>query len=382
VSASVEARQIVVTWKKVSNADGYVLYRRVKGTDSWTELKDFPSGKKRSYTDTDCSFGEKYEYAVRTYKNTSSGTLFGEYSKAASCTFQPEAPVVTQLMTLSKDSFSIKWNLVDEADGYIIYQKVDGKWKKIRTIAASATNHYTITGLTWKKTYTFAVRAYWKSADGSIQRGTFSEPYKEKLSYKKTYENGYRLYYDASGDLITDVEGIIGPQDRYTIQVNRTTNTVTVYAYDSKEKRYCIPVKSFLCSTGKATPTGTFQTSSSYRWHPLIHNVYGQWCTRITGSILFHSVYYDKNNDGNSLDVTEFNKLGTAASAGCVRLDCADVKWIYDNCAAKTEVTIYDSSDPGPFGYPEQLILETEHTWDPTDPEMKSLCRQNGCHQE
>jgi hypothetical protein len=82
------------------------------------------------------------------------------------------------------------------------------------------------------------------------------------------------------------------------------------------------------------------------------------------------------------LDVIEFNKLGTAASAGCVRLNCADVKWIYDNCGSKTKVTIYDDANPGPFGYPEQILLDEDHTWDPTDPEMKYLCTQKGCHQE
>jgi lipoprotein-anchoring transpeptidase ErfK/SrfK len=155
-----------------------------------------------------------------------------------------------------------------------------------------------------------------------------------------------------------------------------------VFASDPKKQGVLIPVKAFLCSTGKATPNGTFKTSSTYRWHPLIHNVYGQWCTRITGSILFHSVYYSKNTDANSLDVVEFNKLGTAASAGCVRLNCADTKWIYDNCKTKTEVVIYEDADPGPLGVPEQILLDTDHTWDPTDPEMQTLCQQNGCHQE
>jgi hypothetical protein len=382
VNAAVDARKIVVTWKKTSNVDGYILYRRVKGTDTWKKLKTFSNDAKRKYTDTACSFGKKYEYAVRTFKTTASGTVRSDYSKAASCTFRPEAPTITQLMTLSKDTFSIRWNLVEEADGYIIYQKVNGKWKKVSTVAASATSHCTIQNLTYNKTYTFAVRAYWKAADGTIQLGARSEPYKEKLYYKVTYENGYRLYYDASGDLITDVEGIIGPQKSYSIQVNRTTNTVTVFAPDPEKTDCSIPVKSFLCSTGKATPKGTFRTSEKYRWHPLIHNVFGQWSTRITGSILFHSVYYGKNYDANSLDVIEFNKLGTAASAGCVRLNCADVKWIYDNCGSKTKVTIYDDANPGPFGYPEQILLDEDHTWDPTDPEMKYLCTQNGCHQE
>lgn len=382
LTAEVSARKIIITWKKVANADGYILYRRVKGTDKWNELNEFSVSEKKKYTDEDCTFGETYEYAVRAFKDTTDGRLLSEYSGSSSCTFQPAATEITEFMPLSKDSVSLKWNLLDEADGYIIYQKINGNWKKVKTIAAYATNHCTIKGLKYRKTYTFAVRAYWKAEDGSIQRGALSGPYKEKLSYKPYYEDGYKLYYDASGDLITDVDGIIGPQDSYTISISRVTNTVTVYAVDPENAKYTIPVKTFLCSTGKATPVGTYKTSTKYRWHALIHSVYGQWCTRITGSILFHSVYYAKSSNANTLDVTEFNKLGTAASAGCIRLNCADVKWIYDNCGSKTTVILTDDENPGPFGYPDQLILDDDHTWDPTDPEMKYLCQENGCHQE
>lgn len=293
-----------------------------------------------------------------------------------------DTPVITQLMPLSKTSFSIKWDLVDDADGYIICQKVNGKWKRIKTIAAYATNHYTVQNLTYNKKYTFAIRAYRVLKNGTKQLSNRSKAVTEKLSYSSKYVDGYLLYYDASGDLITNVDGIIGAQKNYTVEVNRTTNTTTVYAYDSKKKAYIIPVKTFLCSTGTATPAGTFKTSTKYRWHALYHDVYGQWCTRITGHILFHSVYYGTTGNANTLDVAEFNKLGTAASAGCIRLTCADVKWLYDNCGKKTTVIIYDSDDPGPLGYEDQLILDDNHTWDPTDPNMKSMCTKNGCHME
>lgn len=382
VSATVNARKIVITWSKSKTVDGSILYRRVKGTKSWQKLKTYPSDQKIKYTDTGCTYGVTYEYAVRSYKDTSGGRLLSDYSKAAKCAFKPQAPVITQLMPISDSAFSIKWDLVPDADGYIIYKNVDGKWKKVKTVAAYATNHYTVKGLTYKNTYSFAVRAYWLSDDGAIQKGSLSEACREKLYYKAKYEGNYKLYYDASGDLITNVEDIIGPQSAYTLQINRTTDTVTVYAKDTGKKDCLIPVKTFLCSTGTATPAGTFRTSAKYRWHPLYHNVYGQWCTRITGSILFHSVYYLTNRDANSLDVTEFNKLGTPASAGCIRLNCEDTKWIYDNCLRRTQVTIYDDPDPGPLGTPEALKLDADHTWDPTDPEMKYLCKEKGCHQE
>ena len=68
----------------------------------------------------------------------------------------------------------------------------------------------------------------------------------------------------------------------------------------------------------------------------------------------------------------EYNGLGAPASLGCVRLQTADAKWIYDNVARGTKVTIYDGDDPGPLGKPDKLVEhipeEAANGWDPTDP--------------
>ena len=150
----------------------------------------------------------------------------------------------------------------------------------------------------------------------------------------------------------------------YLIKVNKQCNTVTIYKQDAKGK-YTVPVKAMICSTGKATPLGTFKTPAKYRWKVLQHDVWGQYSTRITGSILFHSVwYYEK--DPSTLSIKQYNRLGTQASAGCVRLTTADAKWIYDNCPVGTTVKIYKSKKPGPLGKPKSIKL-SKYSWDPTD---------------
>lgn len=151
----------------------------------------------------------------------------------------------------------------------------------------------------------------------------------------------------------------------YLIKVNKKMNTVTIYKKDAKGK-YTVPVKAMVCSTGKNTPIGTFRTKAKYRWKWLYGNVYGQYSTRITGPILFHSVYYYKRNP-STLSVKEFNKLGTSASMGCVRLQVADTKWIYDHCKVGTTVVIYNSNNPGPLGKPKAIKMSSKITWDPTD---------------
>ncbi len=157
----------------------------------------------------------------------------------------------------------------------------------------------------------------------------------------------------------------------YLIRINRAANCVTVYQADENGD-YDTPVKAMVCSTGDATPLGVFTTSDKYTWRALQGNVYGQYATRITGHILFHSVpYYSQNK--SDLEYEEYNKLGQAASLGCIRLACIDAKWIYDNCPKGTTVEIYDDAEnPGPLGKPEGIYLDLtspNRGWDPTDPD-------------
>ncbi len=156
----------------------------------------------------------------------------------------------------------------------------------------------------------------------------------------------------------------------YYIKINYTANVVTVYTKDS-DGNYTVPVKAIVCSTGKATPTGgVYKMSNKYRWHQLNGGVYGQYCSRITGHILFHSVPY-ANNTPDSLKYVAYDKLGTKASAGCIRLTCQDAMWIYNNCSSGTYVEFYSSSDPGPLGKPSAKKISSNEkcrNWDPTDP--------------
>lgn len=160
----------------------------------------------------------------------------------------------------------------------------------------------------------------------------------------------------------------------YYIKINYIANVVTVYKKDN-EGNYTIPVKALICSTGKATPTsGVYKMSNKYRWHMLNGGVYGQYCTRITGHILFHSVPYATNSP-NSLKYVAYDKLGTKASAGCIRLTVEGAMWIYNNCPSGTYVEFYGSSNPGPLGKPTAKKISSNvecRNWDPTDPDSKN----------
>lgn len=172
----------------------------------------------------------------------------------------------------------------------------------------------------------------------------------------------------------------VSSDSKYYIKVNYQENVVTIYTKDSNGE-YTKPFKAMVCSCGDYTPpckkypdTIYKLPGRKYQWLNLQGGVCGQYATQVTGNILFHSVPYTKK-DKSALEWWEYDKLGTTASAGCIRLTVNDAKWIYDNVPAGTIVEFYKSSTPGPLGKPkaQKISDDTEvNGWDPTDPDKNN----------
>lgn len=174
---------------------------------------------------------------------------------------------------------------------------------------------------------------------------------------------------------------------KYKLEVNCEQNVINVYTKDANGE-YTNCVKVMLCSVGPATPTsGTYSLKKygGWEWKGLFGDVFGQYATQITGNILFHSVPYTEKGNKASLEYWEYDKLGTPASMGCVRLTVKNAKWIYDNCMAGTPVTFYEDSNPGPLGKPTEQKISSEtgyNNWDPTDPDPNNPWRNYGEEEE
>ena len=242
----------------------------------------------------------------------------------------------------------------------------DGKWVPGSGSTAGSGGNWEQSGSTWYYINSDGSRVcnnwkrvngkwYYFEADGSMVTG-----------WKRI--DGYKYYFNGSGAMVQDLDGVIGRQSSYYITVNRAKCQVMVYA-KSETGKYDIPVKTFVCSVGMPgtpTPTGTFTTPAKYRWHTLMGPSYGQYCTRIVGGVLFHSVA-GSNMTSHNLSAGNYNMLGQPASHGCVRLCVRDAKWIYDNCALGTTVTISDTVAMQ-FDKPTSIKIPASQNWDPTDP--------------
>ncbi len=237
----------------------------------------------------------------------------------------------------------------DKSEGYTSSgKKVGGAmvtgWQKIGT----KTYYFATTGKAITGWLTKGNSKYYFNSNGVMQTGTIT------IGNKK-------YTFDSNSGALKSTETITGA---YSIKINQNTNVVTIY-------RGTTPVKAMLCSVGLggATPNGTFTLSNKRHWQPLFGNCWGQYTSTITGNILFHSVYYLRYRDPHSLATAEFRKLGSAASHGCVRLNCADAYYIYTNCPVGTKVTIFrGTSNDDPLGKPYNQYANWTGNYDPTDP--------------
>lgn len=287
-------------------------------------------------------------------------------------------PVLTGINYNGK-CVTITWKKVIGATGYYVYRKTGkGKYRYIATVKKYRKYSDTKMSKGGRK-YSYAVKAY------QLKKG---KKYKTKISTARSvttrlltkikrikdsrsimYGKKIRLYYETNGTRIYNLSGILSLKNKtIVLYVSKAKQYVTAYLRDGS---VYIPFRTMICSTAAYspnTPTGTFHTKGKYRWHTLIGDCYGQWCTRIVNGILFHSVFYTRYGNNHTLSVAAYNKLGQPASHGCVRVNCNGAKWIYDHCKIGTTVVIHNRSGYEPMKKPASKKLAASHTWDPTDP--------------
>ena len=243
-----------------------------------------------------------------------------------------------------------KWIPNYDPDANANWVKSGNTWYYQRPDGSKLTNSWKRINGSW----------YYFGADGAMTTGW-------------KYVDGYKFYFGTDGKMVQDVDKLIGKQSSYKLTVNRVKCQVTVYAAN-ETGNYCIPVKTFTCSVGKAaTPThvGTYQTVRKSNPVELMGPSWGKYGTQINAyGDWFHSVACSNPDPTYSLAAGNYNMLGQPASHGCVRLCVRDAKWIYDNCGLYTTVVVSDT-EYTPFDKAPTIKIPAGQNWDPTDTDAK-----------
>ena len=148
---AIDYQTLRVNWNEVDNATKYVVYRSVNGgsyqkyhTTIHTSLK------------MNAKTGVIYRFKVKPMIQNKRGIIHGFMSSSKSGKTTLQGDINLSIKRQSNTTFTLKWNEIEGATSYLIYQKKeDGSYQKIKTVED---NTYTTNVLT-PNTYSFKVKA-------------------------------------------------------------------------------------------------------------------------------------------------------------------------------------------------------------------------------
>ena len=160
-----KATGVKLTWKKVSDATGYVVYRKNSGSKSWKKIKIVKGASKTTYTDSTVKskHGTVYSYRIESYKSVN-----GQTAKAVSKEkkiLRLTAPTKLKIANQKGRKLLVTWKKQKKISGYQIQYstgKTFAKGTKMTNIVKSS-DKAVIKKLKKGKTYYVRIRSYQKS---------------------------------------------------------------------------------------------------------------------------------------------------------------------------------------------------------------------------
>ena len=161
---------VSITWKKVSDVSGYIVYRKISGSSKWVKIKILKGAGKTHYTDkaVKSKNGKTYAYQVVTYKDAKGYARVTSVSKQKSIT-RLVAPTKLKVSNVKGKKIQVRWKKQSKITGYQIQystSKTFAKGNKVVKVSKSAAKK-TIAKLKKGKTYYVRIRTYTKNKTGT-----------------------------------------------------------------------------------------------------------------------------------------------------------------------------------------------------------------------
>ena len=293
VSAEMTRKGIYVKWNTVSDAEGYILYRKTEDTE-WEEIADF-KGKVKSYEDTTCQSGEAYSYTVKAYN--------GEIE--SSCDYDGVSAMFLSIPKLLKASnatkgIKITWEKVAGANSYIIGRKTSSTgWVKIAevddvdsfidtTAKAGTTYTYTVVsvcddvkgfydedGITYKRLSKVATESATNTESGV------------KITWKPVSKcSGYRVYRKTENGSYKRIATVKGSTKSYYTDKTAKSGTKYIYkvvAYSGSYTSYYTEVSRFYLEDPELLSAKSGKSGITAKWET-VKGASGYYVYRKEGS--------------------------------------------------------------------------------------------------
>ncbi len=152
-TSATSSKSVKVSWKKISGAEGYEIYRSTATSSSSTTKNGIStsdciaytlvkkvSKKKKSYTDKNLTAGASYTYIVRAYRKIGGKKVYIQDSD--SLVLKAQTMDITAEYYNSKGQYVVKWNKITGISGYVVekYNRSTGKWVTYKKLKKSSTS--------------------------------------------------------------------------------------------------------------------------------------------------------------------------------------------------------------------------------------------------
>ena len=244
---------ISLSWSKVSDADGYRIYRYNASTKKWDGIKNTTA---LTYTDKSLSAGTLYSYGVRAIDVKDGKYVYGEASNLINVLTLPAKVSKLRVAESTDSSITLRWDKATGATGYELYYQ-NASTKKFTRFAVTSATEYTVKNLKAGSSFTFTVRAYakngaavayGKTSDHLTAKATLSLAKVQNLRLDAFNEKAYRIRWDAVNGAEGYQVGVYDTAAKKWKNLGTTTKTYATLNAQNRTDSYRYVVRAYVKS--------------------------------------------------------------------------------------------------------------------------------------
>jgi len=170
------SKQVVLQWKQVDGADGYIIYQYDKDTKQYKRIKTISNPDKTIFSKK-LDYNSSYRFKIRAFQTAEDGSkIYGKQGAAIKVNTAPSKVKGLKIQSQNAAKPVLTWKKVPKAKGYQIFYsaKKNGKYSLLKTIKNGNTTKYAKLKQKNGKTYYYQVRAYTTDTNHSRLYGKFS----------------------------------------------------------------------------------------------------------------------------------------------------------------------------------------------------------------
>lgn len=171
-----------LTWKAMSDADGYVISRSEDG-GSYVRIAEIDDPSRTTYTDNDIFSEITYRYRIRPLHYLYGNEGYGKMSTTVTVSYL-DPPEIKRTTLRSDGKIKVTWSQVSGASRYALQRKTgeNGTYQTVVTLKGEATTSYIDTKVEIAKEYYYRVKAY--NEHGVVKGSSMYSDYFDVFNFK------------------------------------------------------------------------------------------------------------------------------------------------------------------------------------------------------